>query len=143
MIANKKVGIFSGKWEKVGASAGFTDYVNLSKVEKNFDGSYSVLSMRNYKDTQTEKDGDQTIKFMSMVSKYIVDRSNETIEVLTVYKTIENYGRGALAREPADLNYIPVKVRSDTIGGLKLQKICSEVDKLRNELSVIQFTNDI
>jgi hypothetical protein len=121
----KEPNLFSGKWEKTASSDSFSEYVDPSKIEKNFDSTIDVVIMRNYYKTQKNSDSDKNLAFMSQVNRETIDCFNQTIIVNKMYFLGDHFAGGSLVDEPIEPISTPIRVQERTIGLSKIKKVCS------------------
>ena len=105
-------------------SDNFSEYINPVKIEKNFDSTVEVVTMRNYYKTQLDNDDDKNITYKSHVSYETVDCFNQTITVNKIYLLGDHFAGGSLVEEPVEPLSKPIRVHSRSIGFSKIVKVC-------------------
>ena len=120
----KQPSLFSAKWQKVAHSENFSEYINPVKIEKNFDSTVEVVTMRNYYKTQLTNDDDKNTIYKSHVSYETVDCFHQTITVNKIYLLGDHFAGGSLVEEPVEPLSKPIRVHSRSIGFSKIVKVC-------------------
>ena len=120
----KKPSLFAAEWKKVSYSDEFTDYIDLKKIERNFDSTIEVISMRNYFKPQISDFSDPTSKYRSIVYKETIDCFNQTILINKKYLLAEHFAGGSLVEEPLEDVSDPIKVKPGSVGLLMVQEAC-------------------
>ena len=124
LVYVKQPSLFYGAWQKVAYSDNFSEYINPVKIEKNFDSTVEVVTMRNYYKTQSDNDDDKNITYKSHVSYETVDCFNQTITVNKIYLLGDHFAGGPLVEEPVEPLSKPIRVHSRSIGFSKIVKVC-------------------
>jgi hypothetical protein len=120
----KKPSLFAGKWERTGYSDEFTEYIEPSKLESNFDMTINIVSMRNYFKPQLLNDEDASSVYKSQVSHETVDCFNQTITVNKMYYLADHFASGSLIEEPIEPTSVPIQLQDKTVGLKKLKAVC-------------------
>ena len=120
----KEPSLFAAKWQKVAHSENFSEYINPVKIEKNFDSTVEVVTMRNYYNKQLDNDDDKNVVYKSHVSYETVDCFNQTITVIKIYLLGDHFAGGSLVEEPVEPLSKPIRVHSRSIGFSKIVKVC-------------------
>ena len=120
----KKPNLFAAEWKKISYSEDFTDYLDAAKIEKNFDSTIEIVSMRNYFKTQTSDFTDEPTKFRSIVYKETIDCFNQTIVINKMYLLAEHFAGGSLVEEPLEDVSNPIKVKPGSVGMGMIKQVC-------------------
>ena len=120
----KKPNLFAAEWKKVSYSEDFTDYLDAAKIEKNFDSTIEIVSMRNYFKAQTSDFTDELTKFRSIVYKETIDCFNQTIVINKMYLLADHFAGGSLVEEPLEDVSNPIKVKPGSVGMGMIKQVC-------------------
>jgi hypothetical protein len=120
----KKPSLFAAEWKKVSYSEDFTDYLDAAKIEKNFDSTIEIVSMRNYFKAQTSDFTDEPTKFRSIVYKETIDCFNQTIVINKMYLLADHFAGGSLVEEPLEDASNPIKVKPGSVGMGMIKQVC-------------------
>ena len=120
----KSPSLFSGKWERVGYSENFSEYVDPKRLEVNIDNTIEVVSMRNYLKPQLDEKREANNLYKSVISYETVDCFNKTIVVNKVYFMSERFSLGALVAEPVEISSRPIYVDVGSVGYNKISRVC-------------------
>lgn len=120
----KSPSLFSGKWERVGFSENFSEYVDPRKLEVNFDNTIDVVSMRNYLKPQLDESQEVAKAYKSAISYETVDCFNKTIVINKIYFMSERFSHGSLISEPLENPSRPIYVDIGSVGFNKIKRVC-------------------
>jgi hypothetical protein len=120
----KKPSLFAAEWKKVSYSEDFTDYLDVTKIEKNFDSTIEIVSMRNYFKSQISDFTDEPTKFRSIVYKETIDCFNQTIVINKMYLLADHFAGGSLVEEPLEDASNPIKVKPGSVGMGMIKQVC-------------------
>jgi hypothetical protein len=120
----KEPSLFAGKWEKTASCSEFTEYIDQTKFEKNFDSTIEIVTMRNYYKKQVDDDSDKKLVYKSQVSHETIDCFNQTVSVSKMYFLSDFFTEGSLVQEPVEINTPPMKVKERSIGFSKVKMVC-------------------
>lgn len=124
IVIVKKPNMFAAEWKKVSYSDEFTDYIDTKKIERNFDSTIEVISMRNYFKPQLSDSSDNSSKYRSAVFKKTIDCFHQTIIVNKKYLLADPYASGSLVEEPLEDVTNPMRVKPGSVGLLMVQEAC-------------------
>jgi hypothetical protein len=120
----KKPSLFAAEWKKVSYSDEFTDYIDSKKIERNFDSTIEVVSMRNYFKPQISDFSDPTSKYKSIVYKETIDCFHQTIVINKKYLLADHFAAGSLVKDPVEDESDPIRVQPGSVGLLIVQEAC-------------------
>lgn len=117
--------LFAGKWQKVGFSENFTEYIEPTKLERNRDFTIEIMTMRNYFKPQIDDFSDSKQSYYSHVSYETIDCFQQTISVSKIFLLSGHFAKGALIAEPVEPTWTPIHVSAGTVGLSKIQQACA------------------
>jgi len=120
----KKPNMFAAEWKKVSYTDDFTDYIDYKKIERNFDSTIEIISMRNYFKPQTSDFSDPTSKYKSTVYKETIDCFHQTIVINKKYLLADHFAGGSLVEDPLEDVTNTIKVKPGSVGLLMVQAAC-------------------
>lgn len=120
--------LFAAKWEKVGESETFSQYLNKSKIIKNNDQTISVLVMRNFNPSKSKKDAFGTKLYRSEVASIEIDCFHQTFETTKIYLISGPFANGPLAAEPQNIYTNPHPAKSGSVDLQLIDSACSAVN---------------
>jgi len=136
--------LFAAKWEKVGESETFSQYLNKSKIIKNNDQTISVLVMRNFSSSKSKKDSFSTKPYRSEVASIEIDCFHKTFETTKIYLITGSFANGPLAEEPQEIFANPLPAKSGSVGLQLIDSACTAVNYSNPaKPSRINFMQDI
>jgi hypothetical protein len=131
----KAPGLFAGKWDKVGSSDDFTEYLNKPSLTVNEDMTISAISMRHYALVQADALDEVQITYKSKVLYQTINCFHQTITTTKVYLITGPYANGPIASDPVELYETPKAVRPGSIAQSKVDAICSIENKPKEAAS--------
>lgn len=129
IIYIKEPSLFSGKWQKVGSSDNFSEYIEPNKMEANLDSTIEIITMRNYYRPQLDDDSNKNLIYKSAISYETINCFNQTVTVSKIYQLSDHFSGGSLVIDPIEPILKPIHVNANSIGFSKIRKVC----ELRNQ----------
>jgi len=124
IIYIKEPSLFSGKWQKVGSSDNFSEYLEPNKMEVSLDSTIEIITMRNYYKPQLDDDSNKSLIYKSAISYETINCFNQTVTVSKIYQLSDHFSRGSLISEPIEPILKPIYVNANSIGFSKIRKVC-------------------
>ena len=124
IVIVKKPNMFSAEWKKVSYSDEFTDYIDTEKIERNFDSTIEIVSMRNFFKRQKLDSSIDASHYKSIVYYETVDCFHQTITVNKMFLLADHFANGSLVEEPSENFTNPINVKPGSVGYSMITKVC-------------------
>lgn len=112
------------KWERLGETDNFTEYVDIDRVKEVSHGVFDIVIMRSY--SQSKKAVDEGVYFSKVVEEQI-NCHKETIAPKRETFYTSKYAKGRVAKGPFEMRGNAFEVSPKTIGARKIEFVCNEL----------------
>lgn len=122
IVYYQRVNDSNAKWQKVGETDDFAEYVDADQIIEKSESIYYVVAMRNYFDSQN---GAEELEYFSKVFEEEINCVNRTIKPkrVTFYK--EGLAKGDFSDGPFALWGNAFHVSPKSVGNRKIEFVCS------------------
>ncbi len=117
------------KWERLGETDNFTEYVDVDRVREVSHGLFDIVIMRSY--VQSQKAIDEGVYFSKVIEEQI-NCHKRTIAHKTETFYSSKYAKGRVAKGPFDMRGNAFEVSRKSIGARKIDFICEELNRNGN-----------
>jgi hypothetical protein len=140
----KSPNLFAEKWEKVGATNEFSQYIVKSRVIKNDDLTITVSVMRNYSGIKRKVKDDIKTQYHSEVVNMDINCFHQTYKTNKTYLLSGYFANGSLIEEPQEDFSMPNRVNRGTIGESLIEIACQIANYQKSSKDAkIGFMQDI
>lgn len=112
------------KWERLGETDNFTEYVDIDRVKEVSHGVFDIVIMRSY--SHSKKAVDEGVYFSKVVEEQ-VNCHKETIAPKRETFYTSKYAKGRVAKGPFEMRGNAFEVSPKTIGARKIEFVCNEL----------------
>lgn len=112
------------KWERLGETDNFSEYVDVDRVEEVKHGVFNIVIMRSY--SQSQKAVDEGVYFSKVIEEQINCHKRTIANKRETFYT-SKYAKGRVAKGPFDMRGNAFEVSKKSIGARKIDFICEDL----------------
>ena len=112
------------KWERLGETDNFTEYVDVKRVQEVNHGIFDIVIMRSY--SYSKKAVDEGVYFSKVIEEQINCHDGTIAHKRQTFYS-SKYGKGLVAKGPLEMRGNAFEVSRKSIGARKVEFICEDL----------------